>query len=135
MPPTIQGITGDFYLDTSTEVLYGPKVNGSWPATGTSLIGSSGPSSALTTVVDRSLFAAPAAASSTATGVAACPSGYAVTGGGYTSNVAAVRVQNDGPIQKGTNWEWVASVTDTTATHKATVTVYAVCGKGAGHFT
>ena len=135
VPPTTQGTTGDFYLDTSTEVLYGPKAGGRWPTTGTSLIGSPGSSGTLATVVDRSTFVAPAGATSTATGIASCPTGYAVTGGGYTSTVAAVHVQNDGPLLKGTIWEWAASVTDTTATHKATVTVYAVCVKGAGHFT
>ncbi len=36
------GVNGDFYLDTSTEVLYGPKAGGSWPATGTSLVGPAG---------------------------------------------------------------------------------------------
>ena len=104
MPPTNQGTTGDFYLylDTSTEVLYGPKIEGSWPPTGRSLIRSAGPSAMLTTIADRSTFAAPAAASSTATGVVSCPPGYAVTGGGYTSNVVAVSVQNDGPVLTGT---------------------------------
>lgn len=36
------GVNGDFYLDTTAKVLYGPKVNGAWPATGTSLIGPQG---------------------------------------------------------------------------------------------
>jgi hypothetical protein len=40
--PTTQGVTGDFYLDTATEVLYGPKAGGTWPGTGTSLVGPKG---------------------------------------------------------------------------------------------
>ncbi len=41
--PTTQGSDGDFYLDTATSTLYGPKAGGSWPAQGTSLIGTQGP--------------------------------------------------------------------------------------------
>jgi integrin beta 8 len=32
------GINGDFYLDTTSHVIYGPKVSGSWPA-GVALVG------------------------------------------------------------------------------------------------
>jgi len=34
------GVNGDFYLNTATTTLYGPKSGGSWPANGTALIGS-----------------------------------------------------------------------------------------------
>jgi hypothetical protein len=37
------GSDGDFYLDTASNVLYGPKLGGSWPTTGTSLVGPQGP--------------------------------------------------------------------------------------------
>lgn len=44
VPPTDDlGNDGDFYLDTATSVLYGPKASGAWPATGTSLVGPAGP--------------------------------------------------------------------------------------------
>ncbi len=131
--PTTQGTTGDFYLDTSSEVLYGPKATGKWPATGTSLVGSSGATGVQTVVVKRTTVAVSSTAS--ATGVASCTSGYVVTGGGYTSTVAAVRAQSDAPVLVGTTWQWEASVTNTTASKKATVTVYAVCAKGSAHFT
>ena len=36
------GNNGDFYLDTTTDTLYGPKASGTWPATGTSLAGTNG---------------------------------------------------------------------------------------------
>lgn len=36
------GSNGDFWLNTSTSVLYGPKANGSWPGSGVSLIGPTG---------------------------------------------------------------------------------------------
>ena len=42
-PYPTAGHDGDFYLDTAADVLYGPKANGSWPATGTSLTGPTGP--------------------------------------------------------------------------------------------
>jgi hypothetical protein len=41
-PADTVGNDGDFYIDTAADVLYGPKANGSWPATGTSLVGSPG---------------------------------------------------------------------------------------------
>jgi hypothetical protein len=42
-PTSGVGNNGDFYLDTATETLYGPKASGTWPATGTSLVGPQGP--------------------------------------------------------------------------------------------
>jgi len=39
--PTTEGSEGDFYLDTSTYILYGPKTGGSW-GMGVSLIGANG---------------------------------------------------------------------------------------------
>ncbi|RXG91603.1 hypothetical protein [Bradyrhizobium zhanjiangense] len=41
-PAAGTGIDGDFYINTSTNFLYGPKASGAWPA-GTSLIGPQGP--------------------------------------------------------------------------------------------
>jgi len=37
------GVNGDFYLDTAAWVLYGPKASGTWPESGTSLVGPAGP--------------------------------------------------------------------------------------------
>ncbi len=37
------GTIGDFYLNTNTNTLFGPKTSGTWPATGTSLTGPAGP--------------------------------------------------------------------------------------------
>lgn len=41
-PATSVGNDGDFYIDTSASVLYGPKAGGSWPVSGVSLIGAPG---------------------------------------------------------------------------------------------
>jgi len=42
-PPAADvGNDGDFYLDTATSTLYGPKASGVWPAQGTSLVGPAG---------------------------------------------------------------------------------------------
>jgi hypothetical protein len=38
-PAGTAGQDGDFYLDTAADMLYGPKASGTWPATGTSLVG------------------------------------------------------------------------------------------------
>lgn len=39
--PTTEGTDGDFYINTSTNFLYGPKASGTWPA-GISLVGPAG---------------------------------------------------------------------------------------------
>ena len=40
--PTTEGVDGDFYLDTATTTLYGPKAGGVWPPTGVSIVGPTG---------------------------------------------------------------------------------------------
>jgi hypothetical protein len=40
--PTTQGVDGDFYINTTTSFLFGPKAGGTWPA-GVSLVGPTGP--------------------------------------------------------------------------------------------
>lgn len=42
-PGDALGNDGDFYLDTATDTLYGPKAGGAWPTPGTSLVGPAGP--------------------------------------------------------------------------------------------
>jgi hypothetical protein len=42
-PSNTLGTDGDFYLDTASNKLYGPKSAGTWPATGASLVGPQGP--------------------------------------------------------------------------------------------
>jgi hypothetical protein len=39
--PTTEGVNGDFYIRTTTNLIYGPKAAGVWPA-GTSLVGTTG---------------------------------------------------------------------------------------------
>jgi hypothetical protein len=41
-PASTVGNDGDFYLDNTADVLYGPKSNGTWPANGVSLAGTPG---------------------------------------------------------------------------------------------
>lgn len=41
--PTTEGIDGDFYINTSTNMLFGPKAGGAWPAGSVSIIGPQGP--------------------------------------------------------------------------------------------
>ena len=40
-PATSQGVIGDFYINTATSTLFGPKASGGWP-TGVSLVGPTG---------------------------------------------------------------------------------------------
>lgn len=42
VPTAAIGVNGDFYINTSTNTLFGPKAAGVWPATGTSLVGPAG---------------------------------------------------------------------------------------------
>lgn len=46
------GVDGDFYLDTSTYELYGPKAGGVWPGSPQSLIGPQGPAGAADVAID-----------------------------------------------------------------------------------
>jgi hypothetical protein len=48
-PASTLGANGDFYLDTSAHVIYGPKATGVWPA-GVSLIGPAGGSTGMTVI-------------------------------------------------------------------------------------
>ncbi len=41
-PTSAPGNSGDFYINTSTDVLYGPKTSDGWSSTGVSLIGATG---------------------------------------------------------------------------------------------
>ncbi|HAB99249.1 MAG TPA: hypothetical protein DCE71_05455 [Parachlamydiales bacterium] len=40
-PTSLVGVDGDFYINTSTNFIFGPKASGSWPA-GVSLVGPTG---------------------------------------------------------------------------------------------
>jgi len=42
-PPGTTGVNGDFYLDTTTDCLYGPKASGAWPTTCVPVVGPQGP--------------------------------------------------------------------------------------------
>ena len=41
-PAAGTGNNGDFYLNTTTSTLFGPKAGGAWPGSGTSLVGPAG---------------------------------------------------------------------------------------------
>jgi len=44
-PSSSTGVNGDFYINTTTNTMFGPKASGAWPATGTSLVGPAGSAS------------------------------------------------------------------------------------------
>ena len=46
-PPGATGVNGDFYLNTATNCLYGPKASNVWPTTCVTLVGPQGPQGAL----------------------------------------------------------------------------------------
>jgi hypothetical protein len=41
-PLTANGTDGDFYIDTTNKLIYGPKIGGSWPNSGVSMTGTPG---------------------------------------------------------------------------------------------
>ncbi len=41
--PTTEGVDGDFYINTASNTIFGPKAAGAWPTPGTSLVGPQGP--------------------------------------------------------------------------------------------
>jgi hypothetical protein len=43
--PTTEGVDGDFWINTTSNTIFGPKATGSWPS-GTSLVGPTGPTGA-----------------------------------------------------------------------------------------
>jgi len=47
--PTTEGVDGDFYINTTSNTIFGPKATGAWP-TGVSLVGPQGPAGANGTV-------------------------------------------------------------------------------------
>ena len=55
-PTSSTGVNGDFYINTTTNTLYGPKANGAWP-TGTSLVGPTGATGAQGTAGTNGLSA------------------------------------------------------------------------------
>src|SRR5574343_1543667 len=46
LPPPATGGVGDYWLDTRTYTLYGPKTANGWPSAGVSLVGPAGPKGA-----------------------------------------------------------------------------------------
>jgi hypothetical protein len=42
VPDNGLGADGDFYIDTSTNLIYGPKASGAWPGSGVSIVGPAG---------------------------------------------------------------------------------------------
>jgi hypothetical protein len=45
-PSNTLGSNGDFYMDTTNHIIYGPMASGVWPTTGTPLVGPAGPAGA-----------------------------------------------------------------------------------------
>jgi hypothetical protein len=52
--PTTEGVDGNFYIRTTTNMLYGPKASGVWPA-GTSIVGPAGSDAVATEVTVSAL--------------------------------------------------------------------------------
>ncbi|MGB6455513.1 MAG: hypothetical protein WBH47_13625, partial [Streptosporangiaceae bacterium] len=97
-PASNIGVVGDFYIDTTADVLYGPAANAFsclqkqcavWPATGVSLVGPAGPSTAGPGGLDVTLVIATNAEDSVSA-IAFCPADhpFAIGGGGSVAESA-----------------------------------------------
>ena len=89
-PANSLGNDGDFYIDTSADVLYGPKSAGTWPTPGSSLIGTTGPAGAGATVTPL------------ASGNSNCPNGGVQLTDG-NGNTAYACTGATGPAGSGTS--------------------------------
>ena len=111
--PTTEGVDGDFYIDTTANMIYGPKTAGVW-GSGTSLVGppgTPGMDGALTgreTVIGNAVTINNKFSSYHAT--ASCPLGKLATGGGYRatvnsfSNLSAFHITYLGPDEDAKTW-------------------------------
>lgn len=75
-PAHTLGLDGDFYINLSSKILYGPKASGAWPATGISIVGSLGPTGA--------------AGATGATGATGAPGASLIGGAGAPNNMIGV---------------------------------------------
>lgn len=89
-PSSGTGVNGDFYLDLTNTVLYGPKASGAWPGSGTSLKGSVAGSTGST---DNAILRADGT-------------------GGATAQASAVTISDSGVIAGGTIQDGVFAITD-----------------------
>ena len=74
-PNNSLGTDGDFYIDTSTNLIYGPKAGGAWPGSGVSVVGATGATGATGTT-----GATGATGPTGATGTAGTPGAAGPTG-------------------------------------------------------
>jgi hypothetical protein len=80
-PDNLVGSDGDFYIDTAADEIYGPKASGSWPGTGTSLVGATGATGAA-----GATGATGAAGATGATGAAGAAGNTVLSGTGAPSS-------------------------------------------------
>ncbi len=101
-PAADAGNIGDFYMDTATSTIYGPKTESGWPATGTSLVGppgQAGPAGSATAIFDTpntsTLYTVPSGVTylevQLVSGGGGGGGGIALTGGGGGGSGAYVR--------------------------------------------
>jgi hypothetical protein len=128
-PSSTLGSVGDFYLNTATSGLYGPKTSAGWGSP-TSLIGARGPAGAsptLTPSVQSKSIDVPNSAQ--ANWIFACPSGYIATGGGggFTTASSGLVLEYSAPtVTAGTPTGWQIETINTSGS-TATETAYVVC--------
>lgn len=113
-PSDTTGNNGDFYIDTAAAVLYGPKANGAWPATGTSLVGPQGPPGPVTAgSLNLQIISSSGTSSVPGTLTADCPDSapYLLGGSGYgLANGTFVPVQSS-PSVAGSEDDLIAANT------------------------
>jgi hypothetical protein len=95
--PTV-GTDGDFYIDTNSAAIYGPKTAGSWGSP-RSLVGPAGTTH--TTVKQSTTIVQPG---QDVVVTATCPAGTVVTGGGFVAAVG-LRAEQSSPDLGANSWD------------------------------
>lgn len=101
------GNDGDFYIDTTGNAIYGPKVSGAWPATGTSTVGPQGPTGAT--------GATGPAGSTGATGATGATGPTGATGAPGPNTVNTATDVDVTTLADGYAWVWKASTSKWTS--------------------
>jgi hypothetical protein len=131
------GADGDFYLNTVTETMWGPKASGAWPTSGVTLVGPQGTNGSPGTVTNNSFW-------TTLEAYGAVGDGNPATGAGtddsaaFGSALAALQAQGGGTLRLGRKcYNLAASITlpnDGSAANTNGVTsMYPVRIEGVGH--
>ena len=105
-PPSATGNNGDFYIDTTNHILYGPKAAGVWPGAGTSLVGPAGATGGVTGVCAEEVTYTVTGAAGTVISVPiTLPSSCNLNNGSYAVTIAVPAPADWNQTSNGVSWQ------------------------------